>query len=104
MANTIITADDVLLFAPELGVDRASALVADVLAVAISRVPSLAVLDADKLPAARAVLRRAVLRLHAEGSGAVVSTSRTAGVYGFTESVDTRSRRRDGVLTDAEDR
>lgn len=74
--------------------DKAAAMVADAIALAMMVAPCLTApldtLSAEQVAATRAVLRAAVLRWHETGSGAV--SSETAGP--FSQAVDTRQSRR----------
>jgi len=101
----LLTVDDLTPFAT-IDESKASAMIADALAMAVMAAPCLAVpddLSPQQRAAAKALLRGAVLRWNDVGSGAV--TTETAGPFG--QSVDTRHPRRSmfwpSEITDLQD-
>lgn len=102
MAEPLLTPADVLLFAPELGEEKAQALIDDAIAWALMYAPCIASDDFTNRNAAKAIIRRAILREKDSGQGAVQSQQRTAGPYGFMQTVDTRSRQGESIFTDTE--
>ncbi|RFT46517.1 hypothetical protein [Cutibacterium avidum] len=85
--GTILTNDDLAPFA-SIDDARAEAMIADVEAVAIQVAPCIAKPDFVHLGAAKAILRRAVLRWNETGVSGSVS-SQSAGP--FSETVTTRT-------------
>lgn len=93
MAILSITHADLLPFASDLSEAKANAMIDDTLARAKRLAPCLAgeVTD-DVAAAARAILRRIILRWHDSGSGAIQQTSFTTGPYTEQQTIDTRTR------------
>lgn len=89
-----LTADDVLVFNPQLDHSQAEILVKDGLALAARIAPCITQDDFQFPEAAVAIIRGAVLRWAESGPGAVSSTQRTAGPYSEQTTYDTSSTRR----------
>jgi hypothetical protein len=89
MTNLLILAD-LRPFVDNLDVNRAQAIIEDLLSLAVVRVPALlGPLSVDQQDAARGVLREQALRRYSNGAGDV--QQQTAGP--FTVTVDSRSSR-----------
>ena len=71
---------------------KAAILIEDTVSRAIGLVPELeGVLSDNQTRAVKAILRKAILRWHQTGSGAVVQRSESTGSYSASETVDTKS-------------
>jgi hypothetical protein len=81
-----ITVDDLLPFAPDIDEDKAAAMIDDALAMAALIAPCILADDFVNEAAAKAIIRRAILRWHDTGSGVV--SAQAAGP--FSQTVDTR--------------
>ena len=90
MAGVILCVKDLVQVQPDIDQGRAQAFIDDALALAVLVAPCLADPSPDIIPAAKAVLRGAILRWYEAGSGAV--TQQTAGP--FSQTVDTSRVRR----------
>lgn len=95
MAAVSLTPDDLAPFA-DIEPARAAAMIEDALATAAVVAPCITSDTFEHAGAARAILRRAVVRWHEAGTGALSSRSTQVGPFGQTESLDTRQR--DGGL------
>lgn len=90
MAATILTVEDLAKIQPDIDRQRAQEFIDDALALAVLVAPCLAEPSAEVIPAAKAILRGAVLRWYEAGTGVV--TQQTAGP--FSQTVDTSRTRR----------
>lgn len=100
---TLITPEDLAVFAPELPRPRAEAMIADAVAQAVRVAPCLA----GDLPTAdaayvKAILRTALLRWNDAGIGALTAHSVQAGSYAEGQTVDTRQGERRRLLWPSE--
>ena len=86
--------DDLRPFAPDIDEAKAEAMIADAVAIAASIAPCILDDDFAHAGAAKAILRGAILRWNEHGSGALSAESETAGPFGRTLSMDTRTPRR----------
>lgn len=98
-----ITPADLAPFA-EIDLAKASAMIGDAEATAVTLVPALrtVMLDVDQLSAVRAVLRRAILRWHEQGSGAFTQEQETAGPLSHSWTADTRQKASKGIFWPSE--
>lgn len=98
-----ITPADLAPFA-DIEQAKASAMIDDAEATAIALVPALrtALLDIDQLAAVKAVLRRAILRWHEQGSGAFTQQQETAGPLSLSWTADTRQKASKGTFWPSE--
>lgn len=85
-----ITIDDLLPFAPAIDAAKAELMIEDALALAAEVAPCILDDDFQKVGAAKAILRGAILRWNDGGSGAI--TQQSAGPY--QQTVDTTIARR----------
>lgn len=92
--GNVLTPQDLAPFA-EIEASKAEAMIADAEALALRVAPCLKPeADADLLNAAKAILRRAILRWNETGnSGSRTSTSRQAGPWSETDTVSTSGSR-----------
>lgn len=91
MILTIDVADILTLDETGLTVAKATLLTEDVLARAMALVPELAGdLLENEMKAAKAILRRVVLRSAQMGSGAVIQRSESNGAYSASETIDSK--------------
>lgn len=89
-----ITPEEILVFNPDIPMDRVELLLRDGLALAANAAPC--ILDDDFAfgDAAAAIIRGAILRWADSGSGALSSSQSSAGPFSQTQSYDTRQARR----------
>ncbi|MDR1214461.1 MAG: hypothetical protein LBK54_10330 [Propionibacteriaceae bacterium] len=103
---TILTVDDLKVFAPDLDFAQAEAMITDAMAQAQLVAPCLgdpARLTPLQRDQFRAVLRGAVLRWHETGLGAITTTLDVAGSFTHQETIDgTANRSRRGVFWPSE--
>lgn len=102
MAVSLITAADLDPFGlPDDA--KTAAMIADAQAQAVIVAPCLKAtdLDPEKAAGALAILRAAIVRWSEAGSGAKVTTQRTAGVFSESETLD-NTRQRKGVFWPSE--
>ena len=84
-----ITEADLAPFAPDLTGAKAAAMIADVMAVAKSVAPGLrGDLSEDDAAAAKAIVRRAILRWHERGLGGRTTVQATTGPFSQMTSTD----------------
>ncbi|MGQ3385290.1 hypothetical protein [Glutamicibacter sp. TV12E] len=102
MAFLDLTPEDLIPLDSTLTTAKAEILIADTVARAYGLVPELAEdLTALQASASKAILRKAILRWHQTGSGALVQRSESTGAYSVSETVDTKSSDR-AIFTQAE--
>jgi hypothetical protein len=85
-----MTPGDLTVFAPNLDEAQALVMIADALAMAAEVAPCILDEEFEKVAAAKAILRGAILRWHDSGSGAITQVSGGP----FQQTVDTRTARR----------
>ena len=89
----IIEPEDLQVFDKALSTDVAEAMITDALAEAYRVAPCLeSTTDQKVLVSAKAIIRRALLRRHEAGAGALQQWSNTDGPFTRSGSVDTRGQ------------
>jgi len=98
-----ITPTDLAPFA-DISLEKAQAMIDDAEATAISLVPALTTvqLTIDQAAGVRAILRRAILRWHEQGSGAFTQEQETAGPFSHQWTADTRQKASKGIFWPSE--
>lgn len=94
MPAVTLTLSDLIPFAPEINEDVALLMIDDAVATATVVAPCIITEEFAYPEAARAILRGAVLRWHESGTGAMQSTSVTAGPFAQSNTFDTRQIRK----------
>lgn len=90
MAAVTLTPDDLRPFAPGIDEAKATAMIADAIALAARVAPCILDDDFKYADAAKAIIREAILRRNEAGTGAVVQQ----GAGPFQMTVDSRQQRR----------
>jgi hypothetical protein len=90
MPVTTITIDDLLPFCPGLQQDKADAMIADAMAMALLAAPCIDDEDFAHNDQLKAIVRGAIVRWHESAQGEL--TGRTA--LGFSQTLDTRTQPR----------
>lgn len=91
MAGTLLAFSDLSPLAPSMTSEQAAIYIEDVEAQAAAEAPCILEPGFEHEAAARSILRHAVLRWHNAGEGGLASRQQSAGPFGLTETVDTRS-------------
>lgn len=88
----ILDVSDLQIFAPDIDPAKAEAMIEDAEAIATRVAPCLAADDVDAalVAAAKAIIRRAILRWNQQGSGGLTTTQQTAGPFGQMQTFDNR--------------
>lgn len=89
MAAVVLTPDDLAPFA-EISAAKAQAMIEDVLAMAATVAPCILTAEFAHAGAAKAILRRAILRWNDEGTGALTTASVDDASFSFDNRTQSR--------------
>lgn len=94
----LLTVADLLPFRPDIDQAKAGELIVDVVALARAAAPCIDDVMFPYKDAVKAILRQAVLRRDAQGTGAVTTLQETAGPLGMTQTIDTTQTAAGGAI------